>query len=249
MLICLSRWVFIGFSFFIQRRRVVAADVMAKTASVEGSCNYRSSHVHAPARSGRLGRWLRMSETSKGGVRGVLKNTRMRVGGVSCSGGCSPRRIRARTAAAGRSSGEQFRQPGGVSWRESRGEWKRRSRALYRAKNGRRQRLNSPAIARRKSSLSRAPFPAGGRRRRELSGDVTRDPPVIETKGKKRVWARGGGLLGFCWAAVACARAEEKERGCWARPISIFLSSGSFSFSLISKKQHQNNIQTQMFSK
>ena len=209
------------------RRRVIAADAMAKTASVEGSCNCRSSHVRAPARSGKLGRWLRMSETSKEGVRGVRKNTRMRVGGVSCSGGCSPRRIRARTAAAGRSSGEQFHRPGGVSWRESRGEWKRRSRALYRAKNGRRQRLNSPAITRRKSSLSRAPFPAGGRRRREVSGDVTWDPPIIETKGKKK----SGRVGEACWASAGppwFARVRRKRKGVAGLGLFLFFCPAAF---------------------
>ena len=118
------------------------------------------------------------------------------------------------TAADMQHSGERFRRPGGVSWRESRGEWKRRSRDLYRAKNGRRQRLNSPAITRRKSSLSRAPIPAGGRRRCEVSGDVTRDPPVSVRKEKKK----GDRACGCCWArwwAASCACARERR---WAGP-------------------------------
>ena len=42
------------------------------------------------------------------------------------------------TAAEMVDSGEQFRQPGGASWREKRGEWRRTGRGLYRLKHGRR---------------------------------------------------------------------------------------------------------------
>ena len=142
-------------------------------------------------------------------------------------------------------SDEPFLRPGGANRSERRGEWKRECRAIYRKRNGRRQVLESPAIAGRKICW------LGRNLRLEVEDDDVIACVSCGTRlavtAKEKKGGRGEGCSAGWLAGLVCSSAlAGKARGRLGRPkmareagFLIFLLKKTF-LSFFSKTQNKH---------